>query len=113
MSDSIPQASASTDEHRDAMPVAEALDLAARIADPDNAFCEALLYRRGAEVCDVLRHEVLRLVARAADTLVDAAWWRGLNGAVESLTAQRDAAVARAETAEREVARLTRERDAR
>ncbi len=45
----------------DALPIAEALDLAVRIANSDNAYCEALLHRRGAEVCDALRREVLRL----------------------------------------------------
>ena len=86
----------------DAMPVAEVLDLARRIADAEEPDCEALLHLYGAEVCDVLRGEVLRLAARAADNVVDDVWWRGLDRAVENLTAQRDAAVARAEAAERE-----------
>jgi len=43
------------------LPVAEALALAARIADADDVDCEALLHRHGPEVCDALRREVLRL----------------------------------------------------
>lgn len=41
------------------LPVAEALALAARIADADDADCEALLHRHGPEVCAALRCEVL------------------------------------------------------
>ena len=43
-----------------AMTVAEVLDLARRIADAEDLDCEALLHLYGAEVCDVLRAEVLR-----------------------------------------------------
>ena len=77
-----------------AMPVAEVLDLARRISDANDANCEALLHLYGAEVCDVLRGEVLRLAARAADNLLHGVWWRGLDRAAEMLTSQRDAALA-------------------
>ncbi len=84
------------------MPVEEALDLARRIADAEDPDCDDLLFADGPEVCAALRGEVLRLAARAADNVVDGVWWRGLDRAVENLTAQRDAAVARVETSDRE-----------
>lgn len=88
-----------------AMPVAEVLDLARSIADAEEPDREALLHLYGAEVCDVLRGEVLRLAARAADNVVDGVWWRGLDRVVEDLTAQRDAATDL-------LAEISRERDA-
>ena len=97
-----------------AMPTEEALDVAARIADADDADCEALLHSDGPEVCDVLRCEVLHqaevIERRTADLSTATGEIARLRAALAVATRSLEAAT----TGERlttcdELARLSRE----
>ena len=106
------------------MPTEEALDIAARIADAEEPDCEDLLLTEGARVCDVLRCEVLHqaevIERRTADLSTAHGEIARLRAALTVATRSLEAATTgeRLTTCDelarlsREVATVTRERDA-